>query len=219
MTGQDYETSGQRIARARRRRGLSEAAFAGLVGRSESWLSQVERGRRPVDSHSVLTRLASALHVPVEELTGDASPPVRSTARAIEHAMMAYQIGPSVGGTADPRSGLRYLQAAAAAAYADYQATRYEQATELVASLIREAESAPATTVGWQVRALVYDTAAALLNRTGQRGARGTLAHARAAGGSPRWRLVVAVAVAAWMLLAEPSARFRPHRRGPLRWQ
>jgi hypothetical protein len=32
----------------------------------------VERGRRPVDSHSVLTRLAAALHVRVDELTGDA---------------------------------------------------------------------------------------------------------------------------------------------------
>ncbi len=37
---------GERIAayRRRRRRGLSQAALAGLVGRSESWLSQVERG-------------------------------------------------------------------------------------------------------------------------------------------------------------------------------
>ncbi len=46
------ETAGQRIARARRRRGLSQAVLAGLVGRSESWLSQVERGKRGVDSHA-----------------------------------------------------------------------------------------------------------------------------------------------------------------------
>ena len=39
---------GQRIARARRRRGLSQATLAGLVGRSESWLSQVERGLRQI---------------------------------------------------------------------------------------------------------------------------------------------------------------------------
>jgi ribosome-binding protein aMBF1 (putative translation factor) len=34
---------GERIAAYRRRRGLSQATVAGLVGRSESWLSQVER--------------------------------------------------------------------------------------------------------------------------------------------------------------------------------
>jgi len=59
---------GQRIARARRRRGLSQATLAGLVGRSESWLSQVERGLRDVDSHSVLTSLAAVLKVEVTEL-------------------------------------------------------------------------------------------------------------------------------------------------------
>jgi transcriptional regulator with XRE-family HTH domain len=45
---------GERIAAYRRRRGLSQAALAGLVGRSESWLSQVERGVRSVDRLSVL---------------------------------------------------------------------------------------------------------------------------------------------------------------------
>ena len=46
MTPADREATGQRIARARQRRGLSQAVLAGLVGRSESWLSQVERGVR-----------------------------------------------------------------------------------------------------------------------------------------------------------------------------
>ena len=72
MTPSDREAAGQRIARARRRRGLSQAVLAGLVGRSESWLSQVERGKRGVDSHSVLVRLAEILRVDIEELTGSA---------------------------------------------------------------------------------------------------------------------------------------------------
>jgi hypothetical protein len=42
----DGPARGQRIARARRSRGLSQAAPTGLDGRSESWLSQVERGIR-----------------------------------------------------------------------------------------------------------------------------------------------------------------------------
>ena len=70
MTPAEREAAGQRIARARRRRGLSQAVLAGLVGRSESWLSQVERGKRGVDSHSVLVRLAEVLRVDIEEFTG-----------------------------------------------------------------------------------------------------------------------------------------------------
>jgi transcriptional regulator with XRE-family HTH domain len=61
---------GERIAAYRRRRGLSQAALAGLVGRSESWLSQVERGIRSVDRLSVILDLAKILHVEVEALTG-----------------------------------------------------------------------------------------------------------------------------------------------------
>ena len=41
MTPPDREPAGRRIAWARRRRGLSQAVLAGLVGRSESWLSDV----------------------------------------------------------------------------------------------------------------------------------------------------------------------------------
>lgn len=48
---------GKRIAAYRRRRGLSQEALAGLIGRSESWLSQVERGLRSVDRLSVLLDL------------------------------------------------------------------------------------------------------------------------------------------------------------------
>src|SRR5919206_1673868 len=61
---------GERIAAYRRRRGLSQAVVAGLVGRSESWLSQVERGVRSVDRLSVLLDMARILHVEVEALTG-----------------------------------------------------------------------------------------------------------------------------------------------------
>ena len=54
----------------RRRRGLSQVALAGLIGRSESWLSQVERGLCSVDRLSVLLDIARILHVDVESLIG-----------------------------------------------------------------------------------------------------------------------------------------------------
>ena len=55
-----------------RRRELSQTVLAGLVGRSESWLSQVERSRRSVDSYAVLTRMAAVLRIDFGELTGSA---------------------------------------------------------------------------------------------------------------------------------------------------
>lgn len=97
MSPSDQEATGQRIARARRRRGLSQSVLAALVGRSESWLSQVERGKRSIDSHGVLVRLAEVLRVDIEELTGygDADEPgrrVHPAASLLEQAMMAYGV-------------------------------------------------------------------------------------------------------------------------------
>jgi transcriptional regulator with XRE-family HTH domain len=100
MSSPHREVVGPQIARARRRRGLSQAVLAGLVGRSESWLSQVERGKRAIDSHSVLVRLAEVLCVDIEELTGSGDGDeqgwrVHPAASLIEQAMMAapWRIG------------------------------------------------------------------------------------------------------------------------------
>lgn len=175
----DEETAGQRIARARRRRGLSQAVLAGLVGRSESWLSQVERGKRGIDSHSVLTRLAEILRVEVAEITGPAggsgnTPCAYPAAPLIEQAMMGY------GAAAEPasqhpaqRTRMSHLRARARSAYQAYQATRYDTAGRLLPGLIHGIEAAsgatgPASPATCEVRALVYDTAAALLNRVGE---------------------------------------------------
>jgi transcriptional regulator with XRE-family HTH domain len=174
------ETPGERIARARRRRGLSQAALAGLVGRSESWLSQVERGRRGVDSHTVLTRMAAVLRVEVEELTGpsggaEEGQRVYEAAAQIEQAMMRYDAAAASIGGRDPQGtgSAEHLHAMARAAYQGYQATRYDDTGRLLPALIIQAEAA-SRMAGLDnpqmcaVRALVYDTAAALLNRVGE---------------------------------------------------
>jgi transcriptional regulator with XRE-family HTH domain len=49
MNGMQDIPIGERIKLYRRRRGLSQPKLAQLIGRSESWLSQVERGVRSVD--------------------------------------------------------------------------------------------------------------------------------------------------------------------------
>jgi len=58
---------GERVRIYRGRRGLSQKELAGLIGRSESWLSQVERG---VASPSIASvqRIARALDTSIAEL-------------------------------------------------------------------------------------------------------------------------------------------------------
>ena len=69
---------GERIAMHRRRRGMSQAKLAGLMGRSEQWLSNIERGERPADRYSLLLQMAHVLRVPVSSLTGEVATPVRT---------------------------------------------------------------------------------------------------------------------------------------------
>ena len=180
MTPSDREAAGQRIARARWRRGLSQAVLAGLVGRSESWLSQVERGKRGVDSHSVLVRLAEVLRVDLEELTGSGDQDETGrraypAAPLIEQAMMGYGApGPVDGGDEPGReTSLNFGRAQARSAYQAYQATRYDAAGRILPGLIRGVETATRTTgtaspAACAVRARVYDTVAALLSRVGE---------------------------------------------------
>ena len=52
------------------------------MGRSESWVSQVERGIQPIERLSVLQALADALGVPVRELRPEAEIAPRTRARA-----------------------------------------------------------------------------------------------------------------------------------------
>jgi transcriptional regulator with XRE-family HTH domain len=222
MNSPDREVAGQRIARARRRRGLSQAVLAGLVGRSESWLSQVERGKRGIDSHSVLARLAEVLRVDIEELAGSADGDERGrrvhpAASQIEQAMMAYgapaesteRDGP------DQQVGLDYLRATARSAYQAYQATRYDTTGRILPGLIRGVETAAlsigaACPAACGVRVLVYDTTAALLSRVGEPFLAWAAAdRARSAGeyaGDP-----LLAAVSAWRLSYMITGRKHPH--------
>ncbi len=180
MTPSDREAAGQRIARARRRRGLSQAVLAGLIGRSESWLSQVERGKRGVDSHSVLVRLAEVLRMDIEEFTGpgdqdETGRRAYAAASLIEQAMMGYGTSGAVDGGGEPGrdEGRDFLRAQATSAYQAYQATRYDAAGRILPGLICSVEIVARTTstaspAACAVRARVYDTTAALLSRVGE---------------------------------------------------
>ena len=66
-----YLPIGERVRHRRRARGLSQLRLAGLVDRTEDWVSKVERGEIPVDRISVLVKLADALKVPLSDLLGE----------------------------------------------------------------------------------------------------------------------------------------------------
>src|SRR5213594_705689 len=61
---------GERIQAYRQRRGLTQALLAQRVGRSTSWLSQVERGIRGVENWRVILDLADVLGCDPRDLVG-----------------------------------------------------------------------------------------------------------------------------------------------------
>ncbi|WUI00814.1 transcriptional regulator [Spirillospora sp. NBC_00431] len=61
---------GQRVAWHRVRRGMPQEVLAGLVGRTENWLSKIENDRAPLDRLSVIMALADALAISVIDIIG-----------------------------------------------------------------------------------------------------------------------------------------------------
>src|SRR3954470_21282683 len=66
----DQLTAGERIRFYRLRRGLTQAELGSLAGRSEEWVSSIERGRRQVRRLDVLSEVARALRVTLPDLLG-----------------------------------------------------------------------------------------------------------------------------------------------------
>jgi transcriptional regulator with XRE-family HTH domain len=144
--------TGERIAVYRRRRGLSQAALAGLVGRSESWLSQVERGIRSVDRLSVLLDMAKILHVDVESLIGrpwQLAPNGGAIAQgldAVRQVMTRYDH--LLGVDVPPIPPLPELRGQVATLHEDYQAARYESVVRQLPNLITLIDGLPRVAAG-----------------------------------------------------------------------
>ncbi|MFI0485726.1 helix-turn-helix domain-containing protein [Actinomadura sp. 9N215] len=172
--------TGRQLARARRRRGLSQVVLAGLIGRSESWLSQVERGTRSIDSHSVLVQLAEILGVSLEDLTVDergGGMRRYEAAAPIRDAMTSYETLPSLLTRTSPKAqsaDLTWLSNELRAVNRLYQAAHYNTAGRRLPHLIKAtehaAQSAPAKRrrAAHTLRALIYQSAAMTLNRVGE---------------------------------------------------
>ena len=135
---------GERVRAYRRRRGLSQAALAGLVGRSESWLSQVERGVRSVDRLSVVAEMARVLNVDVQDLTGrpwQYAPNGGVDVESLSEVRRTFTRYDHLRGTSAPASvTLDTLRRAVHDGHADYQAARYSRVVEQLPALVVEAE-------------------------------------------------------------------------------
>ncbi|WP_277326190.1 helix-turn-helix domain-containing protein [Streptomyces sp. JH14] len=82
MPESDPRATGARIKELRRAAGMSQSDLAVAMERSESWVSQVERGVQPVERLSVLQTLADALGVSVRDVRPDAGTPAEEAPEA-----------------------------------------------------------------------------------------------------------------------------------------
>ena len=92
----DHFSVGDRIAFYRRRRSLTQRVLAELVGRSEDWLSKVERNERDVRRLDVINEVARALRVSVGDLLGqpvlvEDSQPKDDDVPAVRDALMSHR--------------------------------------------------------------------------------------------------------------------------------
>jgi transcriptional regulator with XRE-family HTH domain len=142
---------GEQIAYHRKRLGLSQVELAGLIGRSDSWVSQVERGVRSIDRLSVLQKVADTLGVPISELRngdpGDGEPSdtrpeafesLRLTLTGHPATITALG-GPPNAMTEDRLSSLRKVHGQV---WPLVHASRYNELAPLVADLVPDLETA-----------------------------------------------------------------------------
>jgi transcriptional regulator with XRE-family HTH domain len=171
---------GERIAYYRRRRGLSQVKLAGLLGRSESWLSQVERGVRSIDRISVLIEVAGALNIPVTELSPDPliqeGPEEHPAARAVREVLMQTVTLDLVAqeATRGRTPDLEELRARAGQAWELTHASSYVELASLLPDLIMDSERATRRLTGedrtaaFSLLAHVYQATAAAMAKLRQ---------------------------------------------------
>ena len=176
-------TIGERVAFYRRRRGMAQVVLAGLVGRTEDWLSKVENGRIDLDRLSVIRRLAEALDVALADLvveptlldwTTDSG--VR-TVPALRAVLMDYgQMAPALAvATEAAAPDLDTLQRAVAEVWLDaYQASRYAYVAGrtpiVLADTLRASRAAGAydRNRANALLALAYQAAVSVLTKLGE---------------------------------------------------
>jgi transcriptional regulator with XRE-family HTH domain len=75
---------GSNVRAARRSRGISLEALAGLTGRSKGWLSKVENGHARLERRQDIAAIAEALEVSADSLLGEPAPGIRAGGAAYD---------------------------------------------------------------------------------------------------------------------------------------
>jgi transcriptional regulator with XRE-family HTH domain len=142
----DHFTVGERIAFYRRRRGLTQGVLAQLVGRSEDWLSKIERNERDLRRLDMLTEVARALRVSVGDLLGtpvlvEDGRPTDDNIPAVRDALMNHRrlSRTLFGGTVDAPD-LTSAEVFTRAGWDDYQAGRIGRVIAALPGLLMTAQ-------------------------------------------------------------------------------
>ncbi len=178
----DQLSVGDRIAFYRRRRGLTQRVLADLVGRSEDWLSKVERNERDVRRLDVLGELAQALRVSLGDLLGqpvlvEDTRPDNDDVPAIRDSLMSHR---RLSQTLFGRRAADAITVTPAAGLAEHSWNNYQQGRLVCAviaalpSLIRSAQALEDSTTAatdpdcWIVSARIHHLAASTLAKIGE---------------------------------------------------
>jgi transcriptional regulator with XRE-family HTH domain len=176
-------TIGERVAWYRRRRGMSQEALAGLVGRTTDWLQKAENNRIELDRLSVIRRLAAALDVPIGDLVGEptlldwTAESGTSTVPALRAVLMDYrQLSPLL--RVNPPDAqppdLDELERELNSVFGAYQASRFGFAAGRAPLLLADALVAAEHYDGavrvraLELLALSYQVAASVLTKLGE---------------------------------------------------
>jgi transcriptional regulator with XRE-family HTH domain len=177
----DTFSVGERIAFYRRRRGLTQRVLASMVGRSEDWLSKIERNERDLRRLDVLTDLARELRVTLGDLLGqpvlvEDDQPAEDNVPAVREALMSHRrLSRTLFGGGTARS-VDLIRAAQLTEYAwqDYQNGRLGRVIKALPGLITTAQALEDEAAGadqgqtWRISARVHHLAASLLSKIGE---------------------------------------------------
>jgi transcriptional regulator with XRE-family HTH domain len=177
----DAKALGRRVALHRSRRGLSQKELGARISRSESWVSQVERGARRIDRMSVLETLAEALEVPLAELAPEENVVAASTGkpRAASSLSLALSSSDALQAVLSDKAPIDVDSLGERAEQAwDYaHGSEYENLSDLLGTLIPELEYAVRKATGADrqrvciAKAKAYHAAAGVLSKLGEMGA------------------------------------------------